>query len=545
MTRLRHMLGQERGFALVIALAVTFVFSMTVVTVIEAATSNTRSSDRSKGRISAYSLAEAGINNAASILSKSNSYDPHVLHPQGTYAQQDCASPPVNPVGAASLGNTCSVYTWTYDGGTTTMWGWLDTNTYNWTITSTGSVRNAFGGAPTTRTLVATVHIRAQASQQNVVSAWNYVFVKDTTPNVCNVTLDQTTTLNSSLYVEGNLCFKNSASISESNTSDPVFLEVRGKIVWLSGASKGVGDTSLTNNGQITSAKIANGCASSVNAAGHTCSPLSPSNDYFYVKSGGYTTTAPVINAPVLTSTDWDSYYQNATISRLKPCNSGGLPGTSFDNDTTRNSSLPSTFVLTAGSAYTCKTTVNGKVVGSLTWDPSTRYLDVRGTVFIDGNVSIDGVVKYRGVNSNGVHPAGTDGSDGEGGQMVLYASGTVSLSNTGVFCGWDMVHDTSAYSGGTCNFSAWTPGTSMFMLVAGGGVSLSQGSYFQGAIFTAGSVSLGQSAQTEGPLIAGSLTLGQSVKMKPLPGLADLPLGAPGNPNTSGVPDAPSYGGG
>ena len=28
----------------------------------------------------------------------------------------------------------------------------------------------------------------------------------------------------------------------------------------------------------------------------------------------------------------------------------------------------------------------------------------------------------------------------------------------------------------------------------------------------------------------------------EPLPGLADLPLGAPGNPNTSGLPDPPSY---
>jgi len=28
-------------------------------------------------------VAEAGINNAASILSKSNAYDPHALHPQG------------------------------------------------------------------------------------------------------------------------------------------------------------------------------------------------------------------------------------------------------------------------------------------------------------------------------------------------------------------------------------------------------------------------------------------------------------------------------
>jgi Tfp pilus assembly protein PilX len=543
MKRFGRLMKNEQGFALVIALAVTVVFSMTVVTVIESASSNSRSSDRSKGRTSAYSLAEAGINNAMSIMSKSNPFDAHLLHPQGSYAPADCSNPPANPVGQPTLGNTCSPYTWNYDSGTTTMWGWLDSSTSTWSITSTGTVRNAFANTDTSRTLTASVHVRPQASQLNVVAAWNYVFVKDTTPGVCNVTLDQTTTLSSSLYVEGNLCFKNSASISEPD--DPVFLEVRGKVVWLSGSSKGVGDRSLANNGQLTSAKIGGGCASSVGGTAHTCSPNSPINDYFYVKSGGYSTDAPAINAPTLTSTDWDGYYQSATISRLKPCNSGGLPGTSFDNDTTRNTSLPSTFVLTASTAYSCQTTVNGKVVGNLTWNPSTRYLDIRGTVFIDGNLSIDGVVKYRGVNANGAHPANTDGSDGEGGQMVMYVSGTVSLSNTGVFCGWDMVHDTTAYSNGTCDFGAWTPGTSMFMFVAGGGVTLSQGSYFQGAVFTAGNVSLGQSAQTEGPLIAGSLTLGQSVKMKPLPGLADLPLGAPGNPNTSGVPDGPVYGSG
>jgi hypothetical protein len=31
--------------------------------------------------------------------------------------------------------------------------------------------------------------------------------------------------------------------------------------------------------------------------------------------------------------------------------------------------------------------------------------------------------------------------------------------------------------------------------------------------------------------MIAGNITLGQSVKMKPLPGLADLPLGAARQP--------------
>ena len=131
MRLLRRVRSDEGGFALVIALAVTVVFSMTVITVIEAASSNSRSSDRSKGRVSAYMLAEAGINNAASILKKSNAFDPHLLHPQGSYQPADCASPPANPTGQALLGNTCSPYTWSYDGGTTTMWGWLDSSTSN------------------------------------------------------------------------------------------------------------------------------------------------------------------------------------------------------------------------------------------------------------------------------------------------------------------------------------------------------------------------------------------------------------------------------
>ena len=45
--------------------------------------------------------------------------------------------------------------------------------------------------------------------------------------------------------------------------------------------------------------------------------------------------------------------------------------------------------------------------------------------------------------------------------------------------------------------------------------------------------------------MISGTLTIGQGVSMKPLPGITDLPVGAPGNPNTQGVPEAPSYGGG
>jgi len=541
--RLSNLVSDQRGFALVIALAVTVIFSMTVVTVIESAASNSRSSDMSKNRVSAYALAEAGIANANALLSAKNPYDAHLLHPQGTYAQADCANPPANPTGVALLGNTCSPMSFTLDGGTATVWGWLNTSTANWTITSTGQVtRNAFATQPATKTLTVVVHIRARASQQNVTPAWNYVFVKDTTSNICNITLDQTTALTSSLYTEGNLCFKNSASVSETNPADPVLLEVRGKLVWLSGASKGVGQSSPLQ--EVTSAKIGGGCTTgAVTNTAHVCARPSGGSDYFYVKSGGYSQVADAIAAPSLTSTDWDNYYQTATISRLSPCAAGGLVATSFDGDTTRNNNLATAFNLTPGTNYTCQTkNTNGYVIGELDWDASSHVLSIRGTVFIDGNVTINGLVKYRGVNKYGAHPSGSNGSDGLGGMMAMYVSGTVSLSNSGVFCGWDTIHDTAAYNGSSCDFSAWTPGTSMLMFIAKGGVTLNQSSFFQGAIFSEGNVTLGQSAQTEGPIITNTLTLGQSVQMKPLPGLADLPLGAPGNPNSSGYPEQPSY---
>src|ERR671935_2246724 len=101
MRKLRRIGTDERGFALVIALAVTVVFSMTVITVIESASSNSRSSDMSKNRVSAYALAEAGIANANALLAAKNPYDTHLLHPQPPNQPADCANPPANPTGAA------------------------------------------------------------------------------------------------------------------------------------------------------------------------------------------------------------------------------------------------------------------------------------------------------------------------------------------------------------------------------------------------------------------------------------------------------------
>jgi Tfp pilus assembly protein PilX len=565
MTRLRARLGEERGFALVIALAVTVVFSMTVITVIEAATSNSRTADRTKGRISAYSLAEAGINNASSILAKSNSYDPHLLHPQGSYAPGDCASPPANPTGATLLGNTCSPYTWSYDGGTTTMWGWFNSTTSNWTITSIGSVRNAFGGAATTRTLTATVHVRPAPSQDNYVTAWNYVFLRDTTPGVCNLTMQNSSSVNISLYIEGNLCFENSSSVAEDDVADgvpqDVNLEVRGRIVWQNGSSKGIGNTgiSLPANGAVTTAKIGGGCATALTGASHSCSLP---GDYFYVQTGGFSTSAPAITTPLLTDADFTGYYGSTYVRPGDPCDSPGpnaanrLGNSTFDSDSTAlngtgGNGSAATFDLTPNSSYTCRATDSqGHVLAELDWDNTTKILTVRGTFYFDASLTVSQAGVYRGINSAGNHPSGDlTGADGIGGQAVIYASGGFTMSNSAQLCGWNTRTDAAAKSGGNCSFSLWTPNTSMLMIVThkagAASVSFSQSSQFQGGIYAVGDVSTGNSSEVDGPMLTNSVTIGNSVTLRPIPAITDLPLGAPGNPNTAGIPDAPSYGGG
>ena len=152
--RLRHAFGEERGFALVIALGVTVVLSLTVVSVIESATSNQRSSTMTGGRSAAYNLAEAGLNNAMSILRlpTNNSLDKYVF----------CAD-------AASLPTLPCSHTDTYSAGTVVWYGNLYQNpaagTAYWDLFSTGHVRNPFGGADYQKTIRATIPVVPTTTQ--------------------------------------------------------------------------------------------------------------------------------------------------------------------------------------------------------------------------------------------------------------------------------------------------------------------------------------------------------------------------------------------
>ncbi|HYT51133.1 MAG TPA: hypothetical protein VEL10_02890 [Gaiellaceae bacterium] len=80
-------------------MAKTIVLGISVTSAIVYTTSNQRGAHLSKGRVTARDLAEAGINNALSILNKANGFDQHAFPPQPPYQPADCASPPLPPSG--------------------------------------------------------------------------------------------------------------------------------------------------------------------------------------------------------------------------------------------------------------------------------------------------------------------------------------------------------------------------------------------------------------------------------------------------------------
>jgi len=165
----RRVFDDQRGFALVLALGVTVVFSMTVVTVIESAQSNQHSATMSSGRASAYDLAEAGVNNAMSVLRlpTNNALDKYVF----------CAD-------AASLPTLPCTRTDTYSSGKVTWYGTLYQNpaagTAYWDLFSTGHVRNPFGGADYQKTIRATIPVVPVTSQPLNNPSWNYIFSRNT-----------------------------------------------------------------------------------------------------------------------------------------------------------------------------------------------------------------------------------------------------------------------------------------------------------------------------------------------------------------------------
>jgi len=172
--------------ALVMALGIMVVLAISGTTVVYYTTTGSRSASVSQGSQTAYNLAEAGMNNALSVLE--NATDPRV---------------------STLLPST----TVTLPGGTATYSGTIDSN-YVWTLTATGQVHNPAGGSTLRRTIHRGVTVFGINDGANG-SSWSR-FYQDSTSSC--LTIDNTTFV-TNVATRGDLCLRNSGAITGANTT--------------------------------------------------------------------------------------------------------------------------------------------------------------------------------------------------------------------------------------------------------------------------------------------------------------------------------------
>nr|MDP9491890.1 hypothetical protein [Actinomycetota bacterium] len=186
--------GSERGYALIAALGTLFVITITSVSLVSYSTSNSRTAVRSKTDNLSFSLSEAGLANALSILNlpANDPLDPELL--------------PNSEATASSA---------SYEGGTAKWWGVLDRAEAVWTVYGLGLKGNPTGpaAAQVRRRLTAKVPIVPVNTQTTEAPAWNYIYARRT-GNSCDMTLNNAINGSSRLYVAGNLCLHNAASVT-------------------------------------------------------------------------------------------------------------------------------------------------------------------------------------------------------------------------------------------------------------------------------------------------------------------------------------------
>ena len=190
--RLLKRLRAQEGITLVMAIGILGVLSLSGATLIYYSSANARSASASKGSETAYTLAEAGIGQALSVLNTA-----------------------LNPLTGSLLAST----TLQLEGGSVTYSGTLSGEV--WTITATGSVVNPSGAAPITRTLTRSAQVYGLNSGASV-AAWSRWYA-DSTSSCLTI---EDVNIRMPIATRGNLCLRGSAQITGSTTT----LEVGGNV---------------------------------------------------------------------------------------------------------------------------------------------------------------------------------------------------------------------------------------------------------------------------------------------------------------------------
>jgi Tfp pilus assembly protein PilX len=480
-TSLFQRLGEEEGVALILALALTTVLGIVGSTVMVYSSRNYTSASRSSADSLAYTRAEAGVNNAMAVISNpSNNALQQAVLPNcatGQYMRR--------PLTGDDENGGFTLWCGTLTGSTWSLWG----GGYQHHSTESSGYVKRFVKVQTT--------VRPSFMQPPNTIAWNYIIALRTgTPGGCDLDLNNNMETPSSIE----------------KGIDRTMVVVKGR------TTLDVNTNIGASNAYIDEMHSAGGCSYK---GGVFHNPCGTADKVFSTISDA---SPPPLVPP---TADFAGWYTSAAPGPRVPCttSSGVVP--IFDGDTVANNSVGGVFNLTpSGTDYSCVVTAAGRTIGQLSWNHTTKKLTVLGTIYIDGSVCIcgAGLVSYDG-------------------QASLYLGGTFQVFNS-TFCG--------QISGTTCAWAdpptGWDPNNEMLMVVANGsggqnpsGDSVQvKNAQFQGGLFSTYAIEIDTTSQTEGPMIASTEILGQTITGHTWTTITSVPSGAPGTPVVYAQPDPP-----
>jgi Tfp pilus assembly protein PilX len=494
MRRLR--LRDEGGFSLVFTMLTMLVTTVTLTAAIQYTTSNSRGSVRSKADQIAYSLAEAGLANGAAVLSKpsNNALDPAVL----PSSEPDSS----NPAHANYISQ--------YEGGTVKWWGVL--TGHQWIMHGVGYVTDPTGKTQVVRReATSTIKIQPSLTQELNSNAWNFMFAKNT-GSACDVTFENSVSVDTSLYILGDLCFSNSAAVVKAAAPDITNLYVGEHIQF--GGTGSVG----TAANKINQAQVGLGCRIGTSGAWTTPCSAATRVNATTILSGTIPGTGP--------TADFAFWYTNAKPGPNQACTTTtGTPPAFEGSPAGGMNNNAGSINLTPASSYSCKyydvPPNDTDLLGELSWNNTTKKLTVRGAIYIDGSayISNNTVNDYDGL-------------------ATLYLSGTFRIDGNAQLCG--------GVAASNCDFTAWDPNTDNLGIIANGNdgsgysVLLQNSARLQGSIYATNAVLLENSTQYDGPMVAGTFKLENNIVTHEFPTITSVPVGWPGNPTVYAEPQPP-----
>jgi Tfp pilus assembly protein PilX len=592
MQKLRQrLIGDERGIALVMALGILIVSAIMIVTIVDYSSSGQRTSYYSKARVTAFDAADAGMNNAVSVLNNptQNSLDQITL-PACHTPNPDTSTPAsTNPSWFGSPTNFTSQSGWkqnVYSNATAYWCGDLDRNNAQWYLWAIGSLKNPTGpnAGSVSRRLMEKVSVTPTLTQPLNNPVWNYMY-SGHLGSTCDETFNNNITGASRLYVAGNLCLSPNVSLAQS------MVIVGGNL----DLSNNAGVGASTNMSTRVETYVGGNCRYG-GGSWAACSGNQDARKIFSKLSDGTTIavnhTPPVVPPP---TADYALWYANAIPGPSQPCTTSSGPVPTFDNNTSRDNSVSTVFDLTPSSSYTCRvgkgasttllsavnstqTTINVVSTtgfpttsfrlriddeamtvtggfGTTTWtvaraaNGTTAAAHASGQSVVQDDAGTSGELSWNATTKT-LTALGTIYIDGSAkvsngalnaynGQATLYLSGTFLQS--GSLCG--------GISGSACAFSAWNPNTEMLTIVANGSggqvtpgdsIQLDNNWSFQGGLFATNNIEFGNNTTVDGPIVGSQILLSNNLATNAFPTITTVPVGMPSNPAVYAQPNPP-----